>query len=168
MIDAATERQINHSCETRLAETTNDRHSAFRLRYEVYIAEQGKPYPEADHEERLLSDDLDRDADVIVVLEADRSSNVRANWFDCALTRARYGYVFELNRFSDIEPGEIAVFPVSPLPQNTDISGLANYYLRHLRAWARAKHSTVFRNLRANSRPHVPPLWFPRIRRANS
>lgn len=30
----------------RLATATADRLAAFRLRYEVYIAEQGKPYPE--------------------------------------------------------------------------------------------------------------------------
>jgi len=28
---------------------TADRLAAFRLRYEAYIAKQGKPYPEADH-----------------------------------------------------------------------------------------------------------------------
>jgi hypothetical protein len=56
----------------RIAVTTADRLAAFRLRYEGYIAEQGKAYPEADHDERLLSDELDPEGDVIVVESGSR------------------------------------------------------------------------------------------------
>jgi len=94
----------------RVAVTTADRLAAVRLRYEVYIAEQGKAYPEADHDERLLSDELDPDAAVIVVESAGQIvGTVRANWFDSGATRARYSYVFELVRFPTFNPAEIAV-----------------------------------------------------------
>ena len=38
-----------------------DREDAYRLRYEVYVAEQGRSYLEANHKDRLLSDALDAD-----------------------------------------------------------------------------------------------------------
>jgi predicted GNAT family N-acyltransferase len=94
----------------RVAVTTADRLAAFRLRYEVYIAEQGKEYPEADHDERLLSDELDPDGEIIVVESGgDIVGTVRANWFDSSATRARYSHVFELTRFPSINQAEIAV-----------------------------------------------------------
>jgi predicted GNAT family N-acyltransferase len=94
----------------RLAVTTEDRLAAFRLRYEVYVAEQGKPYPEADHDERLLSDELDPDGEIIVVESGGRIvGTVRANWFVSGFTRSRYSHVFELLRFPEINPAEIAV-----------------------------------------------------------
>jgi predicted GNAT family N-acyltransferase len=94
----------------RVAVSTEDRLAAFGLRYEVYIAEQGKPYPEADHDDRLLSDELDADGDIIVV-EVDKAiiGTVRANCFSSPLTRARYAHVFELSRFAGLDMGEVVV-----------------------------------------------------------
>lgn len=102
---------VSHSdYPARLALSEQDRLAAFRLRYARYIAEQGKPYPEADHQQQILSDELDHDGDIIVV-ESDGiiCGTVRANWLDSPTTLARYHHVFELSRFSDIAPAEIAV-----------------------------------------------------------
>jgi predicted GNAT family N-acyltransferase len=96
--------------QARMAVSLADRLAAFRLRYEVYIAEQGKPYSEADHENRVLSDELDPDGEIVVVTNGTSEvvGTVRANWFDSPRTRARYEHVFELSRFSQVAPAEIA------------------------------------------------------------
>ncbi len=114
--------------EIRLAVTEQDRFDAYRLRYALYIAEQGKPYPEADHRQQTLMDELDNDGDIIVV-ESDGviCGTVRANWFDSPTAFARYHHVFELSRFSDISPAEIAV--CSRLAASPE----------HDHAWAREK-----------------------------
>jgi len=103
----------------RVAIEAPDRLAAFRLRYEVYVAEQGKGYPEADHEERLLSDELDPESELIVVDSlGDIVGTVRANWFDSSATRARYAHVFELVRFPKVALAHIAV--CSRLAASTD------------------------------------------------
>jgi predicted GNAT family N-acyltransferase len=96
--------------ETRLATTSEDRYAAYRLRYALYIAEQGKPYAEADHDLRILTDELDDDGEVIVV-KSDGAicGTVRANWFDSAKTWGRYGKLFALSRFARVSLAEIAV-----------------------------------------------------------
>ena len=80
------------------------------MRYEVYIAEQGKPYPEANHERRLLSDELDSDGTTILV-EADGQivGTVRANWLDSPVTSSKYHPFFGIEGFSAISPARIAV-----------------------------------------------------------
>jgi len=94
----------------RIAVDELDRRSAYRLRYDVYIAEQGKGYPDANHDERLLSDELDPDSELIVVENmGEIVGTVRANWFDSVATRARYAHVFELVRFPEPAPNYIAV-----------------------------------------------------------
>ena len=91
----------------------SDRVAAFQLRYSVYIAEQGKPYPEADHERQLLTDELDEQSHIIVVSGAERESGiagtVRASWFDAATTYARFAETFEIPRFAAFPTAEISV-----------------------------------------------------------
>jgi predicted GNAT family N-acyltransferase len=95
---------------SRVANTEADRRAAYRLRYDVYVAEQGKPYPEADHQRRLLTDELDADGETIVVAAGQEViATVRATWFDSAATMARYRDVFELSRFPTVPPRQIAV-----------------------------------------------------------
>lgn len=94
----------------RLAVSEADRLSAFRLRYDVYIAEQGKPYPGADHTNRLMVDELDADAEIIIV-EADGVvvGTVRGNPFTCRATFEHYASPFELHRFSAMQLNEMYV-----------------------------------------------------------
>jgi predicted GNAT family N-acyltransferase len=95
---------------SRVANTEADRRAAYRLRYDVYVAEQGKPYPEADHRRRLLTDELDPEGETIVIAAGQKViATVRANWFDSAATMARYRDVFELSRFPSVLPSQIAV-----------------------------------------------------------
>lgn len=93
-----------------LANSQTDRLGAFRLRYACYIAEQRKPYPDANHDNQMLSDELDADGEIILVKEGGAvSGTVRANWFDSHATHFSYASTFELARFSAINPSEIAV-----------------------------------------------------------
>lgn len=50
----------------RRARTTEERHVAYRLRYEVYVEEMGKRPVDADHSARLLADAFDDEATVLL------------------------------------------------------------------------------------------------------
>jgi predicted GNAT family N-acyltransferase len=94
----------------RVAVTTEDQLVAYRLRYDVYIAEQGKPYPESDHHNKCLLDELDAESDVVVVESADRIiGTVRGTWLESPAAIARYAHVFEVARFSAFQLTEIGV-----------------------------------------------------------
>lgn len=95
----------------RVATSAAERTSAFRLRYDVYIAEQGKPYPDADHENRLLTDELDAEGAIIVATAPDGTviATVRANWFDEVATRSMYAATFDIGRFSEVPYAAMAV-----------------------------------------------------------
>ena len=93
------------------ARTPEDYKAAYRLRYEVYVAEQQKAYPEADHSGKLFSDELDPDGDTIVVKTADGIvvGTVRANWFDSEQAYAHYADVFDVENFRAIDRKFISV-----------------------------------------------------------
>ena len=74
-----------------------EREAVYRLRYDVYISEQGKPYPEADHERKILSDELDNTGEIIAVKSRDAIvGTVRANWID-TLARESLTRVFGIS-----------------------------------------------------------------------
>src|ERR1051325_393712 len=45
--------------QTVFVQSQDERRIVYQLRYEIYIAEQGKAYPQADHEKKLLFDEAD-------------------------------------------------------------------------------------------------------------
>lgn len=94
----------------RLALSHADRDAAYRLRYEVYVAEQGKAYPDADHARRVLTDELDSIADVIV---AERSGaivgTVRATTCGLPEVFARYASEFAMHDVPSDEVSELGV-----------------------------------------------------------
>lgn len=51
----------------RTAETDEDRAAVYRLRYELYVEDQGLFQDEADHERRFLKDDLDARSQIFLV-----------------------------------------------------------------------------------------------------
>ena len=53
--------------EIRLARTKQEKESIFRFRYQVYVDEMGKQLSYADHEQKMLRDDLDETADLFMV-----------------------------------------------------------------------------------------------------
>lgn len=70
-VEVAAGRRSAHQREwwesiVRPATSDHDLESVFALRYRVYVEEYGKPYPEADHERRLLSDEWDAHSAVLV------------------------------------------------------------------------------------------------------
>jgi len=81
-----------------------------RLRYGAYVQEQGKNYPEANHEAKLLSDPLDATGETIYVAEGEAVlGTVRANWFDCETTYARYGKTFQIDEFDRVPRAQISM-----------------------------------------------------------
>lgn len=68
--------------EIRLAVDDQDISDVGRLRYEIYIDEQRKKYPEADHVRKLFLDRYDDNAWVVLAKYKDRlAGTVRANQF---------------------------------------------------------------------------------------
>lgn len=79
---------------TRLAVSEPDRRAAYRLRYEVYVTEQGKSYSEANHEERILADHLDKDCSLLIA-ESDGAviGTVRTNSLADEKVQNQYRYL---------------------------------------------------------------------------
>jgi len=87
-----------------------ERQAAYRLRYDVYVSEQGKVCPEADHARRVLTDELDADADLIVAeSEGTIVGTVRATHCAYAAVRERYGADFEID---DVPADSVTEFGV--------------------------------------------------------
>jgi len=94
----------------RVAVSTADRLAAFRLRYRAYVIEQGRLLTEADHERQLLFDELDDEGDILIVEAGGKiRGTLRANLLSSAITRTLYREIFDLDRFSGVAPGEMAV-----------------------------------------------------------
>ena len=87
-----------------LARTETQKEAAARLRYDVYIAEQGKPYPDANHQRRTWGDALDDSADIVLVVDESNApvGTVRANSFACNLTHRLYSAVFGIDEFETV------------------------------------------------------------------
>jgi predicted GNAT family N-acyltransferase len=65
--------------------------SVFKLRYQVYISEQGKPYPDADHKLQRLLDPLDDVSTLLVARHSDAIvGSVRSSWFDIPQVRRSF------------------------------------------------------------------------------
>jgi len=106
--------------QARIAQSLADREAAYRLRYEVYVAEQGKPYPEADHERRQLSDELDDVSTIIAVTGHDGRpvGTQRSTWFEAGESMAELSGLFRLGRFEGFSPAETCVSSrVAVLPE---------------------------------------------------
>lgn len=96
--------------QARIAQSLADREAAYRLRYEVYVAEQGKPYPQADHVNRLLADALDDEAQIIVAeSDGDTVGTLRNNWLSSPATYAEYADLLGVNHFGSIPLERIAI-----------------------------------------------------------
>jgi predicted GNAT family N-acyltransferase len=94
----------------RIAATVHDQLEAFRIRYTVYVAEQRKSYPSADHRQKMLSDHLDSSATIILVAGENGScGTVRANFLDSAGVRSAYENQIDLSLFSLIPDRCISV-----------------------------------------------------------
>ncbi len=94
----------------RIAVTEHDRLEAYRIRYAVYVAEQRKSYPGADHKQQIFSDDLDSSATIILVAgENGPCGTVRANFLDSAGVRPSYERQIDLSLCSLIPDGNISI-----------------------------------------------------------
>jgi predicted GNAT family N-acyltransferase len=162
----------------RLAMSEADRALAARLRYDVYIAEQGKPYADADHATRTWTDDLDAGS-VIVLVEKNGLcvGTVRASWFDSPAVMRRYGSTFSLSAFARTPAERIAVcsrLAVMPDERNSMVRNLlfCNVYEVGLARCTRLCFATctrallrMFRSYGFRDRPelildpHVGPLY---------
>lgn len=99
-----------------------------RLRYEVYICEQGKPYPNADHARRVLIDALDEQAEIVLVESGERTEGtVRCNSLLDNPARVLYQDQLELHLFEAMSPSEMVVcsrLAVDPIYRHSTVRDL--------------------------------------------
>lgn len=96
--------------EARLALDQDERLESYRLRYDVYVREQNKPYPDADHAQRTLCDALDACADIVVVRAGRRIvATLRANYLEHDVVHARYADELALDRLGSLDRREVCV-----------------------------------------------------------
>jgi hypothetical protein len=94
----------------RIAATEHDRLEAYRIRYAVYVAEQRKSYPLADHKQQIFSDDLDSLATIILVADENAPcGTVRASFLDSAGVRSAYERQIDLSLCSLIPDHSISI-----------------------------------------------------------
>jgi len=94
----------------RPATDESDRSACYHLRYEVYVAEQGKPYPDADHDRRLLRDPLDERGTVLMATSAsgDVVGTLRVNFGDDPAFVDAYGEKLDLGRLLPLGPRRLS------------------------------------------------------------
>ena len=51
--------------DIKVAKSDKDRERIFRFRYDVYVTEMGKSPTEADHQKKIIRDELDNDAHLL-------------------------------------------------------------------------------------------------------
>lgn len=89
----------------------HERRAVYRLRYDVYVAEQGKAYAQADHDERLLRDDADdyKGACLLVTVAGQPVATVRTTHLHDDAAYHAYRVRFDLARYSISSRSEMVV-----------------------------------------------------------
>lgn len=96
--------------KTHIAQTMEDFEKVSKLRYKVYIEEQGKAYKEANHTNQSFSDLLDQNAILVMVEKQEHlEGTVRLNYFSCPATFSHYADMFEYQKFSNYPLNTIGV-----------------------------------------------------------
>lgn len=95
----------------RPAVTQEERRAIYDFRYRTYIEEMGKPYLNADHANRLLSDSLDTNADVILLYASigQQIIGTLRTIIGCdPAAKAAYCGFFSLSRFQQFPDSEFS------------------------------------------------------------
>ena len=107
-MDTQADALASNALRARLATCHEDVEAAARLRYAVYVAEQGKAYAQADHARAVFTDDFDAGSDVVLVEDAGQLvGTVRASSFADPRVADAFGGTFERQRFP--ESGDDAI-----------------------------------------------------------
>ena len=86
--------------KTNIAKTPEDFEKISKLRYQVYIEEQGKTYEEANHTNKSFSDRLDENAILVMVeKQAHLEGTVRLNCLSHSKAFSHYADMFEYQIF---------------------------------------------------------------------
>lgn len=106
--------------QTLFVREEQERRAAFRLRYDVYVAEQGKAYAQADHDERLLKDEADDYAGtcLLVTVAGQPVATLRTTYLHDDAAYHAYRERFDLTRYSTASRSDMVVFSrLAILPQ---------------------------------------------------
>lgn len=135
----------------RVAEKDEERLAIYRFRYEIYIEEMGKPYKNADHVNRLLTDELDDLATLLYFEnEGEIHGTVRINWGKDDVAFAAFDNPnFRLSRFDRFASKAFSFnsrFMVSPQFRNSRL-GLD---LARRSYWLGLQHRVLFNFINCN------------------
>lgn len=89
----------------RLAMDSDDLEAVAQLRYEVLVAEMGKPHPRGDPRRRMLSDPLDPHADVLLAEDANGAlvGTIRSYAFGTRQDWTEHDSAFALREFAHLQ-----------------------------------------------------------------
>src|SRR5882757_8136585 len=86
----------------RVADCEQTRRAIYKFRYKIYIEEMGKPYRNADHENRLLTDELDENATLLYAEESGEIvGTTRINWGSDPIAMCAFREPFDLDMFQE-------------------------------------------------------------------
>ena len=92
-----------------IAQTKTERRAIYEFRYQVYIEEMGKPYSQADHEQRIFNDPLDERATLLYsTREGEIVGTVRINWGDDTQAIAAFAGPFDLHKFQSFPTASLS------------------------------------------------------------
>jgi predicted GNAT family N-acyltransferase len=102
-------KEVESQFAVRPVTTMEERAACYRLRYDVYVAEQGKPYPNADHARRLLTDGMDNRGIVLgAFLGESAIGTLRVNFNDDQAFVGAYDEKLGLKRFFPLQGGRLS------------------------------------------------------------
>lgn len=108
---SARESNEGRAIRTLFVREAHERRAVFRLRYDVYVAEQGKAYAQADHDERLLWDDADdyAGACLLVTVAGQPVATVRTTHLHDDAAYQAYRERFDLARYATASRNDMVV-----------------------------------------------------------
>jgi predicted GNAT family N-acyltransferase len=93
-----------------IAQTRQEKEAIYAFRYQVYIAEMGKPYANADHERRQLYDELDELSLLLyVTVGAELAGTLRLSWGAHPRVAAAYQELFAWRLFERYPSNSLSV-----------------------------------------------------------
>lgn len=99
---------LSPNIEVKKAETKQELNEICRFRYSVYVEEMGKSFSFADHDNKILTDELDEDATIFYVRsEEEIICTLRINFLNKGNISEFYKTCYALSRFSELGADKI-------------------------------------------------------------
>jgi CRP-like cAMP-binding protein/predicted GNAT family N-acyltransferase len=110
--------------DIRTADTDQERESIYRFRYQVYVEEMGKSLSGADHDRRIIHDEVDDFSTLLYATgDGEVQATLRLTWADQGTIPERHRTYYALDRFAERPDKDIVL--ASRLMLSPDLRGSA-------------------------------------------